>query len=49
MRDTKDASTQRKCHVSTQREGSHLQTKEGASGEANSADPLILDFQFPEL
>ena len=48
--DTRNAHTQRKGHVKTQGEGSHLQVKERElSGHTNPDRTLILAFQPPEL
>lgn len=46
MRDARDAA---ESHVSTQREGGHLQTKERGIGEASFVDTLILDLWFLKL
>ena len=40
-----DAHTQRKGHVRTQREGSHLRAKERGPRQTNLANTLILNFQ----
>ena len=47
--DIRDALPQRKGHVRTQLEGSHLQAKEMSLGETKPANTLILHFQPPEL
>ena len=41
--------TPRGSHVSTHREGSHLQPKGRALTESNQAGTLMLNFQSPEL
>lgn len=39
---------QRKGHLKTQRECTHLQAKGMASGETKPAHTLVLNFQLPE-
>lgn len=48
--ETPEIHIQRKIHVRTQQEGSHLQTrKREALPEANPVGTLMLDFHLPQL